>query len=59
MHDPPCYKLAASVVNAGPTPRKDGGEHVQCSEVSVEVIHVAHHLKTDIDLHYTMIIIFI
>lgn len=54
MHDLPCYKLSASVVDTRPTLRKDGGEHVQGGEVSVEIVHVAHHLKTDINLQYVV-----
>ncbi len=50
MHDSPCYKLSAGVVNARLALGKGGGERVQGSEVGVEVVHVAHHTKTEIDL---------
>ena len=53
MHDPPGYKLTTAVVNARSTLWEDGGEHMQSSEVRVEIVHVAHHLKTEVDLQGT------
>ena len=51
MHDSPCYKLSAGVVNTTRlTLGEGGGEHVQSGEVGVEAIHVAHHPKTEIGL---------
>ena len=51
MHDRPSYKLSAGVVDARSSLGEDSGEHVEGSEVSVEVVHVAPHLKTDIHLN--------
>ena len=50
VHDPPSDELIGGVVYARSRRREDGREHVHSSEVSVDVVHVANHLKANINL---------